>query len=70
MAAEPRVGDMTVDELRTLLRELLQEAVQSTPALSPDPERTGLEDFPVDDLGAWPDDLTLRREAIYGDDGR
>ena len=27
-------------------------------------------DFPVDDLGPWPDDLSLRREDMYGDDGR
>lgn len=29
-----------------------------------------LMDFPVDDLGPWPDGLSLRREDIYGDDGR
>ena len=27
-------------------------------------------DFPVDDLGPWPEDLSLRREDMYGDDGR
>lgn len=27
-------------------------------------------DFPVDHLGAWPAGLTLRREDLYGDDGR
>lgn len=26
--------------------------------------------FPVDDLGAWPEGLSLRREDWYGDDGR
>lgn len=26
--------------------------------------------FPVDDLGPWPDGLSLRREDMYGDDGR
>ena len=26
--------------------------------------------FPVDDLGPWPDSLSLRREDMYGDDGR
>jgi len=29
-----------------------------------------LMDFPVDDLGPWPEDLSLRREDMYGDDGR
>jgi hypothetical protein len=27
-------------------------------------------DFPVDDLGPWPEGLSLRRENMYGDDGR
>ena len=27
-------------------------------------------DFPVDDLGPWPDGLSLHREDMYGDDGR
>lgn len=26
--------------------------------------------FPVDDYGPWPTDLSLRREEIYGDLGR
>ena len=26
--------------------------------------------FPVLDLGPWPGDLSLRREDLYGDDGR
>ncbi len=27
-------------------------------------------DFPVDDLGPWPEGLSLSREDMYGDDGR
>ena len=27
-------------------------------------------DFPVDDLGPWPERLGLHREDMYGDDGR
>jgi len=27
-------------------------------------------DFPVISVGKWPDDLSLSREAMYGDDGR
>lgn len=27
-------------------------------------------DFPVDDLGPWPEELSLHREELYGDDGR
>jgi hypothetical protein len=26
--------------------------------------------FPVIDVGRWPQDLSLRREDMYGDDGR
>ena len=29
-----------------------------------------LEDFPTIDVGPWPDGLSLRREDMYGDDGR
>jgi len=29
-----------------------------------------VEDLPVHDLGPWPEGLSLRREDIYGDDGR
>lgn len=31
---------------------------------------TDLSNFPVDDLGPWPESLSLRREDMYGDDGR
>lgn len=27
-------------------------------------------DFPVIDVGPWPENLSLRREDMYGDDGR
>lgn len=27
-------------------------------------------DFPVDHVGVWPQTLMLRREDLYGDDGR
>ncbi len=27
-------------------------------------------DFPVHDVGPWPEGLSLRREDMYGDDGR
>ncbi len=26
--------------------------------------------FPVDDLGAWPEGVSMSREDLYGDDGR
>lgn len=32
--------------------------------------REGIMDFPVDDLGPWPEELSLRREDMYGNGGR
>jgi hypothetical protein len=29
-----------------------------------------LKDFPVHDVGPWPEGLSLRREDMYGNDGR
>jgi hypothetical protein len=29
-----------------------------------------LDDFPIIDVGPWPEGLSLRREEMYGDDGR
>jgi hypothetical protein len=40
------------------------------PVLTRKPISVSLHDFPVDDLGPWPEGLTLRREEMYGDDER
>jgi hypothetical protein len=43
----------------------------STEPLSPPVHDAGLAgDFPVIDVGPWPEGLSLRREDMYGDDGR
>jgi hypothetical protein len=34
------------------------------------PETRQLHDFPIIHVGAWPTDLSLRREDMYGDEGR
>jgi hypothetical protein len=34
------------------------------------PLKSDLSDFPVHDVGPWPEGLSLRREDLYGDDGR
>lgn len=62
MATE-RLGDITLGQLREIIRQEIIK--QSQPVIKGD-----LSDFPVDDLGPWPDDLTLRREDMYGDDER
>jgi hypothetical protein len=64
------IGDMTIEQLRSLIREEIlkwsrQRAKPQSGALIDD-----LSDFPVDDLGPRPENLTLRREEMYGDDGR
>ncbi len=67
-----RVAEMTVDELREMLRELVQAAVKTAlheTTVYPKGKRPPL-DFPVNDLGPWPAGLTFRREEMYGDDAR
>jgi hypothetical protein len=36
----------------------------------PSVRRTSSLEFPVDDLGPWPEGLSLRREDLYDDDER
>ncbi|MBD2773109.1 hypothetical protein [Iningainema tapete] len=33
-------------------------------------EKSRLQDFPVISIGSWPENFSLRREDMYGDDGR
>ena len=40
------------------------------PAQAQAPRPLGPTDLPRHDLGPWPNGLSLRREDIYGDDGR
>ncbi len=44
------------------------EAAITAPATAPKPRRSVL-DLPVHD-GPWDDSISLRREDMYGDDGR
>lgn len=67
------LSDLTIDELwemlrekaQALIRETLGQAVEGTDLL-----RSDLTDFPVDSYGSWPENLSLRREEMYGDDER
>lgn len=45
--------------------ELVDKPLQQ-PALEP----FDIDKLPVFDLGPWPENLSLRREDLYGDDGR
>jgi len=64
-----------VEKIRSLPPERIVEVVdfvdflqQRTQAKQPGPRRPL--DFPVISVGKWPEDLSLRREDLYGDDGR
>jgi len=63
-----RVGDLTLDELRAIIREEIERTALAAP--TEDLRNSDLSDFPVDDVGPWPEGLTLHREDMYGDDGR
>jgi hypothetical protein len=67
----PKVSDLTVDELWAALREKMRELIREELHTQPvEMTSDDLADFPVDDLGPWPESLTLRREEMYGDDER
>lgn len=60
-----RVSDLTVDELMQLVRQAIREALTESGLVTV--IHPSLDDFPVDDLGPWPEGLSLRREDMYGD---
>lgn len=47
--------------------DFLRERIKQRKATTTNKESL---DFPVDDLGPWPDELSLHREDMYGNDGR
>ena len=69
-----RVADLTVEELLSLwddeVKTIVQRAVENqTYVAGTNNPRPPLY-LPVDDLGPWPEGLSLRREDMYGDDER
>ncbi len=46
--------------------DFLEERVKRRKTMTVDTQSL---DFPVDDLGIWPEGLSLNREDMYGDDG-
>ena len=52
-----------VEDFVDFLRERATRRKESTTDKAP-------LDFPVISVGKWPEDLSLRREDMYGDDGR
>jgi hypothetical protein len=70
-----RVADMTLDELLKIVREDLHnivhlevtEVLEQQSGVARPKMRLTLDDFPVDDVGPWPEGLTFRREEMYDD---
>ena len=56
------VGQLSTEERETLLERL--QTIRQTRANSI------LDDIPIIDVGPWPENLSLRREEMYGDDQR
>ncbi|CAG0926561.1 hypothetical protein PLCT1_00087 [Planctomycetaceae bacterium] len=63
-----RLSDMTLEQLRLLIREEIQRTSREEHELQY--IDGDLSDFPVDQWGSWPEHLSLRREDMYGDEGR
>lgn len=61
--AQRPVQDVLEELLALYQKQMEAQSVYESDAHS-------LIDFPVDDLGPWPEGLTLRREELYGDDER
>lgn len=63
-----RLGDLTIDQLRLLIREEIQRMTgENYESIYIDSD---LSDFPVDHWGSWPEGFSDRREDMYGDEGR
>ncbi len=55
-----------ISEVEDFVDFLNERTLRSTPSSKP---HTAF-DFPVISVGQWPQNLTLSREEMYGDDGR
>lgn len=75
MATPMRNAQALIEKIQSLPTERIAEVEDFVDFLkqrTPSKKIAGHEplDFPVDDLGPWPEELSLRREDMYGDDGR
>jgi Protein of unknown function (DUF2281) len=77
MSTHPQDAQALIEKIQSLPAERMAEAVDYVDFLIMREARQRKEakakkplDFPVDDLGQWPEGLSLRREDMYGDDGR
>jgi hypothetical protein len=67
---------LTMEELRGIIREEIARAQQpgASEAITEEVDEIArygdLSDFPVDSYGSWDESLFIRREDMYGDEGR
>jgi hypothetical protein len=71
---QPKIEDV-VAKLRTLPPERIEEVADFVDflkqrATAKKANKREPLDFPVISVGQWPEGLSLRREDMYGDDGR
>lgn len=59
-------AEMTYEELVTLVRGIVREELHLPPPIAPEIRSAPL-NFPVIDVGPWPEDLKLAREEFYED---
>jgi len=72
---QPNMLEEVMEKLRTLPPERIEEVDDFVDFLKQRAEaqkkaRDESLDFPVISVGQWPEGLSLRREVMYGDDGR
>lgn len=76
MATPAQTIQTLIDKLRTLPAERLKEVADFVDFLKARAQEKQHAangepfDFPVISVGKWPENLSLRREDMYGDDGR
>jgi hypothetical protein len=71
--SDNRIADLTFEELRAIIRQEIEQAgLPSSSARTEDDLSIygDLADFPVDDVGPWPEDLNLNRQDFYDNDGQ
>ena len=64
-----KIGSLP-DERIAEVEDFVDFLKERTQAQRPTPTKREPLDFPVISVGQWPQDLSLHREDMYGDDGR
>jgi Protein of unknown function (DUF2281) len=77
MSTHPQDVQALIDKIQSLPTERIAEVEDFVDFLKSRTEQRNQAaqgkkplDFPVESVGEWPTDLSLRREDMYGDDGR